>query len=153
MRSSRVAEVLAELPPATRYQWLCSAAKRLLVGGAKPPSLPRLVPAERTRTATMSVSATIDSIVTSRSGELCPQPCDHLMGVRRALDRARLLLAEWLHRVLEVLLGHDVVGGTEIPGGEDLVEQPDDESLWPYDNPFLLYKEARYIADRMTLMS
>jgi len=85
-------------------------------------------------------------------GELCPKPCDHLPGVRRTLDRARLLPAEWLHRVLEVLLGHDVVGGTEIPGGEDLVEQPHDESLVVLRQSFLLAKRPD-IADRMTLMS
>lgn len=50
-------------------------------------------------------------------------------GMVTCLDRARFLPTEWLHRVLKVLLGHDVVGGTEIPGGEDLVEQPHDESL------------------------
>jgi len=91
----------------------------------------------------MSVSATID-YRHLEVGELCPQPCDHLTGVRRALDPARLLPAEWLHRVLEVLLGHDVVGGTEIPGGEDLVEQPHDESLVSCNNPFFLIKRARY---------
>jgi hypothetical protein len=84
VRSSRVAQCSQSFPPATRYQWLCSATKRLLLGGAKPPSLPRFVPG--------GADADGDHVGVGDDrfnrhlevGELCPQPCDHLTGVRRA---------------------------------------------------------------------
>ena len=67
-KSSRVAQCSASFPSSMRNQWLCSLVNRLPLGGKNPLSLPELVPVDLTRTATMSSSATMDSILMLRSG-------------------------------------------------------------------------------------
>lgn len=67
-KSSRVAQCPASFPFSMRNQWLCSLVNRLPLGGKNALSLPELVPVDLTLTATMSSSATMDSILMFRSG-------------------------------------------------------------------------------------
>jgi hypothetical protein len=105
----------------------------------------------KTKPAAVSHAAVAlaESLVMSHAAgsRSCPpaiQPWDKLPGVRRTLDGPRSSRAAWLHRVVEVLLGHNLIGGPEIPGGKDLVEQPHDESLVVLRQSFPPCKEARY---------
>jgi hypothetical protein len=144
VRSSRVAQCSQSFPPAIRYQWLCSATKRLLVGGAKPPSLPKV--------GARGADADGDHVGVGDDrfnrhlevGELCPQPTDHLPGVRRTLDRTRLLPAERLpacSRNSSAMMSSAALRFLVV---KTSLNSRMTRALLSCDNPFPPYKEARY---------
>src|SRR5919197_1011381 len=61
--------------------------------------------------------------------ELRSEPFDDLPRVRRTMNAAGLFAAEGRDRVLDVVLGHDLVGGSGIPTREELVEETPDQQL------------------------
>ena len=103
--------VLTELAVGDAVPVALICAEPPVGGRANPPSSLLLVPAERTRIATMSPSAMSDSMVISRSGQLVREPLDHFPRVRWTMNLTRFLATEGRDRVLDVVVTSVRSGG------------------------------------------